>query len=551
MADLNPSVTRSSVVMASGTIVSRILGFARAVLLAVAIGVTTDAADAFGVANQLPNSVYAIIVGGVLNAVMVPTLVKARSASDGGKGYVDRFVTLAITVFFISTLVFTIASPFLVRLYTSGWSEEQLALATAFAYWCLPQLFFYGLYSILGEVLNSRKAFGPFMWAPVLNNLVSLLGLGLFILIFSADPTGSRSISSWDADQIALLAGSATAGVAAQALILLVSWKRIGLKLSLNFKWRGFGLGPALKAASWSLAMVVVSQIGGLVQTAVASTAAVDRGSGQAVASVAAAAIAWLIFMLPHSVVTVSIATAYFTRMAEHQQAGEIDKFKQDLTTALRVIAMVSVIASAVLIVLSYPIARVFVGEYPATAALGNVIAAFMIGLLPFSFVYMMQRAFFALEDTKTPFVFTSVQIGIHIAGSITLGFVMPKEFLVVSIALLTAFSICIQGLIAYAMLKKKIGGLSGFGVSRSTIKFVLAAIPASAAGVLVLLALGGIGEGSFALQSVLGAISSSIIVGGTMGVSYLLLLWLLRSQEIEELGMALRGRFTRNGRED
>ena len=551
MADLNPSVTRSSVVMASGTIVSRILGFARAVLLAVAIGVTTDAADAFGVANQLPNSVYAIIVGGVLNAVMVPTLVKARSANDGGKGYVDRFVTLAITVFFISTLVFTIASPFLVRLYTSGWSEEQLALATAFAYWCLPQLFFYGLYSILGEVLNSRKAFGPFMWAPVLNNLVSLLGLGFFILIFSADPTGSRSISSWGADQIALLAGSATAGVAAQALILLVSWKRIGLKLSLNFKWRGFGLGPALKAASWSLAMVVVSQIGGLVQTAVASTAAVDRGSGQAVASVAAAAIAWLIFMLPHSVVTVSIATAYFTRMAEHQQAGEMDKFKQDLTTALRVIAMVSVIASAVLIVLSYPIARVFVGEYPATAALGNVIAAFMIGLLPFSFVYMMQRAFFALEDTKTPFVFTSVQIGIHIAGSITLGFVMPKEFLVVSIALLTAFSICIQGLIAYAMLKKKIGGLSGFGVSRSTIKFVLAAIPASAAGVLVLIALGGIGEGSFALQSVLGAITSSIIVGGIMGVSYLLLLWLLRSQEIEELGMALRGRFTRNGRED
>ena len=551
MADLNPSVTKSSVVMASGTIVSRILGFARAVLLAVAIGVTTDAADAFGVANQLPNSVYAIIVGGVLNAVMVPTLVKARSASDGGKGYVDRFVTLAITVFFVSTLIFTIASPLLVRLYTSGWSDEQLALATAFAYWCLPQLFFYGLYSILGEVLNSRKAFGPFMWAPVLNNLVSLLGLGLFILIFSADPTGLRSISSWGPDQIALLAGSATAGVAAQALILLVSWKRIGLKLSLNFRWRGFGLGPALKAASWSLAMVLISQIGGLVQTAVASTAAVDRGSGQAVASVAAAAIAWLIFMLPHSVVTVSIATAYFTRMAEHQQAGQMNQFKQDLTTALRVIAMVSVIASAVLIVLSYPIARVFVGEYPATAALGNVIAAFMIGLLPFSFVYMMQRGFFALEDTKTPFIFTSIQIGIHIAGSITLGFVMPKQFLVVSIALLTAFSICVQGLIAYAMLRKKIGSLSGYGVSKSTLKFVLAAIPASAAGVIVLLALGGIGEDSFALQSVLGAIASAVIVGGIMGVSYLLLLWLLKSQEIQELSSALRGRFTRNGNGD
>ena len=532
--------------MASGTIVSRILGFVRAVMLALAIGVTTDAADAFGVANQLPNSVYAIIVGGVLNAVMVPTLVKARSASDGGKGYVDRFVTLAITVFFFTTLIFTIASPLLVRIYTSGWSEDQLALATAFAYWCLPQLFFYGLYSILGEVLNSRKAFGPFMWAPVLNNVVSLIGLAAFIFIFAADPTGSRAISQWGAEEIALLAGSATAGVAAQALILLVSWKRIGLKLSLNFKFRGFGLGPALKAASWSLAMVVVSQIGGLVQTAVASTAAAERESNSAVASVAAAAIAWLIFMLPHSVVTVSIATAYFTRMAEHQQTGKMQEFKQDLTTALRVIAMVSVIASAVLIVLSYPVARVFVGEYPATSALGNVIAAFMIGLLPFSFVYMMQRAFFAIEDTKTPFVFTSIQIAIHITGSITLGFLMPKQFLVVSIALLTALSICIQGLIAYSLLKKRIGGLNGFGVSRSTIKFVLAALPAAALGGGLLWLLGGIGATSFALSSVLGAVSTSVLVGSLMGISYLLVLWLFRARELNELLAALGGRFGR-----
>jgi putative peptidoglycan lipid II flippase len=237
--------------MASGTIVSRILGFARAVLLAAAIGVTTDAADAFGVANQLPNSVYAIIVGGVLNAVLVPQLVRARALADGGKGYIDRFVTLAITVFFAVSVLFTIAAPVLVRLYTSGWTEEQLALATAFAYWCLPQLFFYGLYSIFGEVLNSRSAFGPFMWAPVLNNVVSIAGLLAFIVIFGADPTGERSVELWGADRIALLAGSATLGVAAQAVILLFSWKRIGLSLSLNFRWRGFGLRPAMKAASW------------------------------------------------------------------------------------------------------------------------------------------------------------------------------------------------------------------------------------------------------------------------------------------------------------
>ena len=551
MSELNPSVTRSSLVMASGTIVSRILGFARAVLLAAAIGVTTDAADAFGVANQLPNNVYAIIVGGVLNAVLVPQLVKARKGADGGKGYIDRFVTLAITVFFSVTLVFTIAAPLLVRLYTSGWSEDQLALATAFAYWCLPQLFFYGLYSVFGEVLNSRKAFGPFMWAPVLNNVVSLAGLGAFILIFAADPTGERAISEWGADRITLLAGSATLGVAAQALILLVSWRRIGLKLSLNFQWRGFGLGPALRAASWSLGMVLVTQIGGLVQTAVASTAAAERASSPAVASVAAAAIAWLIFMLPHSVVTVSIATAYFTRMAEHNQAGRIEDFKRDLTTGLRVIALVSVFSTATLIVLSYPIARVFVGEYPATAALGNVIAAFMLGLLPFSFVYMIQRAFFALEDTKTPFIFTSVQIAIHIAGSVTMGFVMPKQYLVVSIALVTAFSITIQGLVGYSMLKRRIGGLGGLGVGPAVGKFLLAVIPAAASGVGIVIALGGIGAGAFPVDKVLTAVASSAAVGLAMGLVYAACLWLLKAGELREVFAGLRGRFGAGNKAD
>ncbi|MEY2694844.1 MAG: murein biosynthesis integral rane protein MurJ, partial [Actinomycetota bacterium] len=454
------SVARSSVIMASGTIVSRILGFARAVLIAAAIGVTTDAADAFGVANQLPNNVYAIIVGGVLNAVLVPQLVRARSQADGGKGYVDRFVTLAITVFFAVTVIFTMAAPLLVQLYTSGWSEDQLALATAFAYWCLPQLFFYGLYSILGEVLNSRSEFGPFMWAPVLNNVVSIAGLVAFILIFGADPAGERAVSLWEADRISLLAGSATLGVAAQALILFVSWKKIGLALNLNFHFRGFGLRPALKAASWSLAMVLVTQIGGLVQTAVASTAVAGREAGLEVASVAAAAIAWLIFMLPHSVVTVSIATAYFTRMSQHAANGKLDEFVKDLTTGLRVIALVSVISTATLMMLAYSIARVFVGEYPATLALGNVIVALMVGLVPFSVVYMIQRAFFALEDTRSPFIFTTIQIAIHITGSLTLGATVPKQWLVVSISILTACSILVQGLIGYLMLRRRIGAM-------------------------------------------------------------------------------------------
>ena len=536
------SIVKSSLLMASGTVLSRALGFVRSVLLAMAIGVTTNAADAFGVANQLPNNVYAIIVGGVLQAVLVPQIVKARAHADGGKGYVDKLLTFIITVFFATTVVTTVAAPLLVSLYTTGWSASQLALATAFAYWCLPQLFFYGLYSLLGEVLNARSKFGPFMWAPVLNNVVSLIGLIGYIVMFGTDPTGKQNVADWSALQISWIAGTATLGVISQALILFVAWNKIGIKLNLNFKWRGFGLRPALKAASWSLGMVVVTQIGGLVQTVVASSAVSTRSNSVAIASVAAAAIAWLIFMLPHSVATVSIATAYFTKMSAHVHENRIDLMKNDLAQGLRTISLISVIASATIMVLAMPISRIFIGEYVGTLALANVLIALMVGLLPFSFVFMMQRSFYALEDTRTPFVFTCVQIALHITGSITMSFSVPKEWLVVALSLLTSTTVAVQALLAYWLLRRRIGSLGEHQLASSTLRFVAAGLVAAAAGVAVLTALGGTAEGAFAVKSILNSLVVDGAVGVVMVAVYLVLLKLLRVREVEGALTSFKG---------
>ncbi len=536
------SVAKSSLVMAGGTVLSRILGFVRAVLLAAMIGVTTNAADAFGVANQLPNNVYAIIVGGVLNAVLVPQIVRARAHADGGKGYIDRLLTLAISVFATITILATVGAPVLVSLYTSGWSPAQLALATAFAYWCLPQLFFYGLYSVLGEVLNARSAFGPYMWAPVLNNIVSIAGMLAFIFIFGVDPTGTQSVADWNASQISLLAGSATLGVAAQALILFVSWRRIGLHFRFNFKWRGVGLRPAMKAASWSLGMVLVTQVGGLVQTIVASRAVALRDGGPAIAGIAAAAIAWLIFMLPHSVATVSIATAYFTKISSHAHEGRMAELKADLAAGLRTIALISVFSSFALIVLAYPVSRVFVGEFPATIALGNVVIALMLGLVPFSFVFMMQRAYFALEDTRTPFWFTTVQIALHISASVTLALFAPAEYLVVGLSLITSSTILVQSILAYTFLTRRIGGLGDFMIARSTSIFVLAGSVSAGFGWLVLQLLGGIHAGAFAVDTVFSAVIASAAVGASMLICYGVLLKLLRVPEMNTLLSTVRG---------
>lgn len=540
------TLARSSLIMASGTVVSRILGLVRTVMLAGAIGITNNAADAFAVANQLPNNVYAIIVGGLLNAVLVPQIVRAKVHKDGGKGYIDGLLTIIITVFALITLAATLLAPVLVSLYTSGWDADTLALATAFAYWCLPQLFFYGLYSILGEVLNARSSFGPFMWAPVVNNLVAIIGLGVFVGMFG--PSGS--LHTWSEIEISVLAGTATLGVASQALVLFFFWKRIGLRFTFNFKWKGLGLRPALKAAGWTLAMLVITQIGGLIQTSLTSTTLSARGSmsGQGlvalegVASVAVAGTAWLIFMIPHSVGTVSIATAYFTRMSEHAHAKKFDLLKTDISQALRSILALSAIATGVMIVLSYPIASVFSATFKPASALGLVLVAMMIGLIPFSVNFMLQRVFYALEDTKSPFVFTTVQILVFVIGAYVCSFTVPAMALVAAMSLVMSISFAIQALLAYILLTKRIGRISPSSLIAYGFKVVLAAAVASAAGASILWAWGGVAEGTFAMQSGLSSLLVCFTVGAVSVLVYVATLWLAKNEEIRSAVSSLGG---------
>ena len=539
------TVARSSLIMASGTVVSRILGLVRTVMLAGAIGITTNSADAFAVANQLPNNVYAIIVGGLLNAVLVPQIVRAKVHKDGGKGYIDGLLTVIITVFALITLVATLLAPVLVRIYTSGWDSATLALATAFAYWCLPQLFFYGLYSVLGEVLNARSSFGPFMWAPVINNLVAIAGLGVFMALFGHWNSGN----SWDETSISVLAGSATLGVAAQALVLFFFWKRIGLRFTFNFKWKGLGLRPALKAAGWTLAMLLITQIGGLIQTNLTSTTLAAREAqgggwepGQEFASVAVAGTAWLIFMIPHSVGTVSIATAYFTRMSEHAHAKKFDLLKADVVKALRSILALSAIASSLMIVLCYPIANVFAQEPGSAVALGSVLAAMMLGLIPFSVNFMLQRVFYALEDTKSPFVFTTIQIVVFVCGAFVCAATVPAIGLVAAMSLVMSLSFAVQALIAYRLLTKRIGKLSQGHLLRYGLQVVGAAILAALIGAGVPVLIGGPSLAAFAISGTIQSLLICVLVTViTVGI-YVATLWWAKNDEVRSALSSLKG---------
>ncbi len=519
-------IGRASFFLASGTIVSRLLGFVKAIVLAAAIGVVgSTSADAFAVANGLPNTVYVIVAGGVLSAVLVPQIVRASTNSDGGSAYINKLLTLALVVIGAATLLATALAPVLTWIY-AGSNPEILPLAVAFAWWCLPQIFFYGLYTLLGEVLNARRSFGPFTWVPVLNNIVALAGLVVFGLLFGFDPDGTRTVDDWDPLMVAVLAGSATLGIIAQAVVLFWFWRRIGLRYRPDFAWRGVGLGAAGRMAGWTFGMLLLTTFAGIVQTQVVLLAS---GAG---ASLAAIDNAWLVFMLPHSVITVSIATAYFTRMSEHAHTGALDRVRDDFSSAVRGVSVILVLAAAVLIVVAYPFAAVFQPGLERASALGNVIIAFAIGLVGFSILFVTQRTFFALGDTRTPFFFTLFQVIVFSAAALGC-ILLPVQWIAVGVALATTLAGTAQMQLALVLLRRKLGLLEGRRIALSLLRDVGAVLIPIAAGVALLVALGGTTAGGFAIADRSGAIVSMVLIGVVMASLYFAALWLLRSPEL------------------
>lgn len=534
------SIGRSSVLLASGTFVSRIMGFVRSIVLAATIGAVNSAsADAFAVANQLPNNIYAIIAGGTLSAVLVPQIVRAMLHSDGGSAYINKLLTIAMVILGSTTLVATLAAPALVWVSTTTWTGDQRALAVVFAYWCLPQIFFYGLYTVLGEVLNAKNAFGPFTWAPVLNNVVSILGLVAFMVLFGADSEGVRSVTDWSPSMVVLLGGSTTVAVAAQALILFVAWRRVGVRYRPDFRWRGVGLGSAGQLAGWTFAMLLVTQAAGLLETNIAAIA-----SGQG-ASVAAVGYAWLIFMLPHSLVTVSIATTFFTRMSTHASNGDMRSFRVDVSTLLRTTAAFMVLANVVLAVVAYPFASLFSDTTSDAVAMGNVLIAFLVGLIPFTVLFILQRVYYALSDTRTPFFLQVLQASLFAVLALLSG-LLPVQWIAIGLALSLSAATGVQTLVAAFLVRRKLGGTGGRTVVVSFARFVVAAIPAGIVGVLVLWALQMLFGTDFITGGYLTPILTMLIVGVVMLAVYAGALLLLRSPEVHEARALVMSRIRR-----
>jgi len=524
------SLRASSLVLASGTLASRALGFIRAIVLAQTLGVTASAgADAFAVANQLPNNIYAIVAGGVFSATLVPAIVRSTVHADGGRAYVNKLMTAALTLMVVTTLIATLLAPVLVHIYAAGWSSSQLALATAFAYICLPQIFFYALYALLGEILNGRNVFGPFTWAPVANNVIAIAGLSVFLVLFGADSLGTRLVTDWTPTMVWILAGSATLGVAVQSLLLFFFWKRIGLSFRLDFRWKGVGLADTGRMASWTFGMLLLTQVGGLVETNVSALAS---GYG---ASVFALQTAWLVFMLPHSVITVSLATAYFTRMSSHVSQRDQESLAADADESIRRVLLFMTWAMVALVCVAMPFSTLFASSFTGVSQLGWVIVATAIGLPAFSVLFLIQRVFYALGDGRTPFFITLYQAAVFSVLVLMCSW-LPRDVLAVGVATTLSFVGISQTVLALILLRRRVPGLALRRIAGTGTRALGAAGISLVAGIGVASLLGAFVDGGFAVANIWGGLVSTAVIGISVTAVFLGVLRLVRTAELSDL---------------
>lgn len=528
------NLARASGLIAAGTLVSRLTGLVRTIVLVSAIGAIGAASDAFYVANQLPNTVLTLISTGLLTGVIVPRVVEASTQADGGRRFLPKLLTVGASILIATTVVSMLIAPWLIWVVAGGFDEQTRELATAFAYWCLPQIFFYGMFALIGESLNARRIFAPYAWAPVVNNLVSIAGFAVFIAVFG----GNRNIlQGWSAESIALVGGTATLGIVVQTAVLAVFWSRSGVSLRPDFRWRGVGFGSMGGLATWTLGMVLVTLGAGIVQVRTMTAASGDN------ASVAVWGNAWLVYMVPYALIVLSIGTPYFTRISEHAAAGRHREVLDDIGSATRTLGLFVVIASIALIVSAAPASRIFTNSAADALLAAPVLVAFLISLTPMAVLFIVQRTFYAYGDTRTPFLFTLAQ-GVLVVILTVLAATVPKDYLTATVAAVQTFCGILQLVLATWLLRRKIGPLGLARSMRALLRFTLAAIPAGALGYSIYAWSGG--KDGWMLQSVIAGAVGTFLICAVSGMTYAALLTAFRAPEIGTAVALVRAHFSR-----
>jgi len=531
------SVVRSSTVMAVGTLASRGTGFLRTLVLAYALGVGS-VSIAYNNANTLPNTVYDLMLGGILTSIMVPLLVNAaKRDADGGEGYDQRTFTLTTLALFVLTVIATLAASLLVSLYAHSITGPERHLMVIFAYFFIPQIFFYGMSSLAGAVLNARGHFAAPMWTPVINNIVVIAVLLLFIV------TGGigASAASITPGQVQLLGFGTTLGIIAQTAALIPFLRRVGFRWHPRFDFRRAEVTEIRRMAGPLFGYILTTQVAFLVVQNVANAAS-NHASYD---GFPAYSYAWQLFQMPYAIVGISVITALLPRMSAHASEKNYSLVKSDFSGGVRLSSVIVVPAALILAVLGPALAQALFGYGSTSVAearyIGLVFGVFSLGLVPYMMFQLMLRVFYAMHDSRTPMYIGVAVMATNIAFSLLALAVLPAGHVVEGLAAAFGLANVVGTVFSWRILSHRLHGLAGRQIAGSLVRMHLAAIPSLFFALAASLMVGVILPPGPAFGIV------TVIIGGSGALLlYLLFAKALGISEVTELTSGLRTRLGR-----
>ena len=539
-----PDFIRSSAVMAAGTLVSRLTGLIRNLLLVASLG-TSIFADTFNVANTLPTILYILLAGGALNSVFVPQLVRAmKDDSDGGAAFTSRLLTIVTVILAAITALSIIFSPLLVRIYapkfTNQGIETEFSLTVTFMRYCLPQILMMGIFVMWSQVGNARGKFGPMMWAPVANNLVVIAILIIFLVI-APDVTAETITPA----QVALLGVGTSLGFVIQAALLFPVIAKSGLALRPRFDWKDSNLNKSFKLGAWTLLFVFINQIGYLVVVNVATATSAAAKIAGIITGVGFTpySYAYFVFILPHSIITVSVITALLPRISRLAANNEKDKVRNELEKSLTHVAVATVPSAIAFLFFATPIATLlFSGSTRADSAqIGLVLAGFSLGLVPYSAQLLLLRGFYAFEDTRTPVLINLASTALAILLCLISGAVLPLKWVTVGLAVALGLGNLLGTVITLKSLGKNVGSFHYLSLLKSHLRLTFVALLAAAPAFAVYFVI----EQKFGTKLIMVGLNLAI-AGSVMGALYLVFGSLFKVDEINSLRIQIIRRLGR-----
>ncbi|MER8083891.1 murein biosynthesis integral membrane protein MurJ [Streptomyces sp. NPDC058316] len=535
---------KSSAVMAAGTLVSRLTGFVRSLVITAALGAAL-LGDSFTIAYTLPTMIYILTVGGGLNSVFVPQLVRSmKDDEDGGEAYANRLLTLVMVALGVIVAIAVFAAPWLIHMMSPTIAGDAAAnsVAVTFARYCLPTIFFMGVHVVMGQILNARGRFGAMMWTPVLNNIVMIFTFGMFIWVYGTSAESQMGVQTIPPEGVRLLGIGTLLGLIVQALAMIPYLREAGFRFRPRFDWKGHGLGKTVKLAKWTVLFVLANQAGVIVVTQLATSA--GKLSGKDGTGFLAYSNAQLIWGMPQAIITVSVMAALLPRISRAAHDDDPGAVRDDISQGLRNSAVAIVPVAFTFLALGLPMCTLLYASAGTEAArsMGYILMAFGLGLIPYSVQYVVLRGFYAYEDTRTPFYNTVIVAAVNAAASALCYVVLPAQWAVVGMAASYGLAYAVGVGIAWRRLRNRLGGdLDGAHVVRTYARLCLAAVPAAVlgggVGFAVLL---GLGEGAF------GSLVALICGGAVLLGVFFVAAKRMRIEEINGMVGMVRGRLGR-----